>query len=181
MRRLRPSLRPRRRRPSWRLAPQRDGGERPRFARGDETAPRRSGPRGERNATTRPKKRKHISVLRAEERAEQEGARRRVERSATSDRKGREVKVERISAARPPDPPPLEPPKGRARGRPDDRRRADESATHGEPRARPEREAARRSFAPRGDRGAGKAIGRRAAPGQDLRAARRQGPGTAVG
>ena len=51
--------------------------------------------------TTEPRKRKHVSILRAEARAEAETERKRVVRSATSDRKGREVKVEHFSAARP--------------------------------------------------------------------------------
>jgi 23S rRNA pseudouridine2605 synthase len=51
-----------------------------------------------------PRKRKHVSVLRAEARAEAEGPRKRIARSATADRRGREVKVERISLARPPAP-----------------------------------------------------------------------------
>jgi len=51
-----------------------------------------------------PRKRKHVSVLRAEARAEAEGPRKRVARAITSDRRGREVKVERVSLARPPAP-----------------------------------------------------------------------------
>jgi 23S rRNA pseudouridine2605 synthase len=46
-----------------------------------------------------PRKRKHISILRAEAREEAE-MRRRTERSATKDRRGRDVKVERISTVR---------------------------------------------------------------------------------
>ncbi len=64
--------------------------------RGGERAERRPPPA----SAPPPKKRKHISVLRAEARAEAE-ERRRVSRSATQDRKGRSVKVERISTARP--------------------------------------------------------------------------------
>ncbi|MBV8472579.1 MAG: RNA-binding protein, partial [Hyphomicrobiales bacterium] len=49
-----------------------------------------------------PRKRKHVTALRAEVEAEEaSGPRRRIERGATSDRKGREVKVERIMVARP--------------------------------------------------------------------------------
>jgi 23S rRNA pseudouridine2605 synthase len=51
-----------------------------------------------------PRKRKHVSVLRAEARAEAEGPRRRIARATTADRKGREVKVERVSLANPPAP-----------------------------------------------------------------------------
>lgn len=44
-----------------------------------------------------PKMRKHISTLRAERSADSEGGpRKRIERSATADRKGREVEVERL-------------------------------------------------------------------------------------
>ena len=64
----------------------------------DAEAPRE--PRRE-GGNTEPRKRKHISILRAESRAETEAERKRVVRGATSDRKGREVKVERISAAHP--------------------------------------------------------------------------------
>ena len=45
-----------------------------------------------------PRKRKHVSTLRAEIERGATGPRRRIERSATSDRKGREIKVERIVA-----------------------------------------------------------------------------------
>jgi 23S rRNA pseudouridine2605 synthase len=55
--------------------------------------------RGERPEIKNPKKRKHVSILRAEARAEAAGPRMRVERGATADRKGREVKVERVSRA----------------------------------------------------------------------------------
>ena len=48
-----------------------------------------------------PPKRKHVSVLRAEARVEAAGPRKRITRSATADRKGREVKVEKVSLARP--------------------------------------------------------------------------------
>ena len=46
-----------------------------------------------------PRKRKHVTALRAEAEAEAGGPRRRIERGATSDRKGREIKVERIKMA----------------------------------------------------------------------------------
>jgi 23S rRNA pseudouridine2605 synthase len=45
-----------------------------------------------------PRKRKHVSALRAEIAADAGGPRKRIERSATSDRKGRKIKVERIVA-----------------------------------------------------------------------------------
>jgi 23S rRNA pseudouridine2605 synthase len=43
-----------------------------------------------------PKTRKHVTTLRAERQDDARGPRKRVERSATADRKGREVKVERL-------------------------------------------------------------------------------------
>jgi 23S rRNA pseudouridine2605 synthase len=46
-------------------------------------------------------KRKHISVLRAERRAALTPQRTRIERTATADRKGREISVERLVTARP--------------------------------------------------------------------------------
>ena len=72
--------------------------ERPR----DEERP----PRRESRGNAPPRKRKHVSILRAEARAEADGERRRIERSATSDRKGRKIEVERISLARAPAPQP---------------------------------------------------------------------------
>jgi 23S rRNA pseudouridine2605 synthase len=43
-----------------------------------------------------PKMRKHVSTLRAEKQEGEKGPRKRIERGATADRKGREVKVERL-------------------------------------------------------------------------------------
>ena len=69
--------------------------------RPDRAAPERAPiPKSEPVPPRVPRKRKHVSTLRAEADAETSGPRRRVERSATSDRKGREIKVERIVAAR---------------------------------------------------------------------------------
>ncbi len=45
-----------------------------------------------------PRKRKHVSALRAEIERSASGPRKRIERGATSDRRGREIKVERIVA-----------------------------------------------------------------------------------
>ena len=59
--------------------------------------------RAPRPQTAEPRKRKHVSVLRAEARAEAAGPRKRIARAVTSDRKGREVKVERVMLARPPE------------------------------------------------------------------------------
>ncbi len=67
--------------------PDRDGGE-----------PRGRIEKREPEPSQAPRKRKHVSALRAEISAGASGPRRRIERSATSDRKGREVKVERIVA-----------------------------------------------------------------------------------
>jgi 23S rRNA pseudouridine2605 synthase len=78
------------------------------MTRGDRP-PRRPRDGDEPERSTRPKaveprKRKHVSVLRAEARAEAAGPRKRIARAVTSDRKGREVKVERVMLARPPEP-----------------------------------------------------------------------------
>jgi 23S rRNA pseudouridine2605 synthase len=59
--------------------------------------------RGARRETVEPRKRKHVSVLRAEAREEAAGSRKRITRATTADRKGREVKIERVSLARPPE------------------------------------------------------------------------------
>jgi 23S rRNA pseudouridine2605 synthase len=88
--------------------------------------------RGQRSETVAPRKRKHVSALRAEARAGAEGPRKRIERGATSDRKGREIKVERIMTAREPAPAPVPVP----------RKYADKRASPGPGRnraARPER------------------------------------------
>jgi 23S rRNA pseudouridine2605 synthase len=58
-------------------------------------APRRAPPR----PSAPERRRKHVSALRAEIAADAAGPRRRVERSATHDRKGRTIAVERISPA----------------------------------------------------------------------------------
>jgi 23S rRNA pseudouridine2605 synthase len=59
--------------------------------------------RATRPKTDEPRKRKHVSVLRAEARQEAAGPRKRIARAVTSDRKGREVKVEHVMLARPPE------------------------------------------------------------------------------
>jgi 23S rRNA pseudouridine2605 synthase len=59
---------------------------------------RRVGAKSEPSPSQSPRKRKYVSALRAEIAADSHGPRKRIERSATSDRKGREVKVERIVA-----------------------------------------------------------------------------------
>jgi 23S rRNA pseudouridine2605 synthase len=104
-------------------------------AREEERRARRE-PRG--NAA--PRKRKHVSILRAEARAEADGERRRIERSATSDRKGRKVEVERISLARAPAP------QGKPRA---SRPRPDEGRPQELRGERPDRE---RSASPSGER-----------------------------
>ena len=60
--------------------------------------PRGAAQRREPEPSQAPRKHKHVSALRAEIAAGAKGPRKRIERSATSDRKGREVKVERIVA-----------------------------------------------------------------------------------
>ena len=92
-----------------------DRGERPRSAvRGREDRAeiaRELATRGQRPETVAPRKRKHVSALRAEARAGAEGPRKRIEHAATSDRKGREIKVERIVTVRPPAPEPARGPR----------------------------------------------------------------------
>ena len=84
-------------------APAPKGGER-RWTGGRErpdrggAAPRRAPERREPEPSQAPRKHKHVSALRAEIAADAKGPRKRIERSATSDRKGREVKIERIVA-----------------------------------------------------------------------------------
>jgi 23S rRNA pseudouridine2605 synthase len=89
--------------PPARDAIRRDRGERPSPAprgRVDRAeVARELAARGERPETKTPRKRKHVSALRAPARAENAGPRRRVERSATSDRRGREINVERFMTA----------------------------------------------------------------------------------
>ena len=121
------------------VAPPPPRGDRPRRAAGHPgippetpTPPRRDAP---------PPKRKHVSVLRAEARDEAAGPRKRIDRSATADRKGREVKVERISFARPVE----EAPRPRSR-------------RDGTPSARAPREA---GFGPRAEGRFGKSTGER--------------------
>jgi 23S rRNA pseudouridine2605 synthase len=80
--------------------------------RGDRPLRRPGADKPERDEATR--KRKHVSVLREEAREDSAGPRKRITRATTADRKGREVKVERVSLA---SPPPPEPPK-RARRAP---------------------------------------------------------------
>jgi 23S rRNA pseudouridine2605 synthase len=99
--RPRPEERERRGRTSKRFDERSDthrGGDRPgRFSgRGDATE-RETAPR----ADHRPdRKRKYVAAIRAARAAAERGPRRRVERGATSDRKGREIKVERIQTTR---------------------------------------------------------------------------------
>ncbi len=71
-----------------------DRGAKGRRSEGDE-APRRAPPR----PSAPERRRKHVSALRAEIAADAAGPRRRVERGATHDRKGRTIAVERISPA----------------------------------------------------------------------------------
>ena len=59
--------------------------------------------RAPRPRAAEPRKRKHVSVLRAEVRQEAAGPRKRIARAVTSDRKGREVKVEHVMLARRPE------------------------------------------------------------------------------
>jgi 23S rRNA pseudouridine2605 synthase len=86
------------------------------------------------------RKRKYFAAIRAEREEDQRGPRRRIERGATSDRKGREIKVERIQTPH------------------DDERRA-EAPRRGPKRAAPDKGKPRERFAPeekrKGPAGAG--------------------------
>jgi 23S rRNA pseudouridine2605 synthase len=62
--------------------------------------PDRPAPRAPRARSTPERRRKHVSRLRAEIAADAAATRKRIERSATHDRRGREIAVERISPTR---------------------------------------------------------------------------------
>jgi 23S rRNA pseudouridine2605 synthase len=81
--------------PAPKRGERRSAGGRERSDRGG-PAPRGAAERRGPEPSPAPRKRKHVSALRAESERGANGPRRRIERSATSDRKGREVKVERI-------------------------------------------------------------------------------------
>jgi 23S rRNA pseudouridine2605 synthase len=108
--------------PRERKRPEPPGGPRkPGFARDRDEPPRRGPP----TPSTPERKRKHVSALRAEIAADAANAsapRRRIERTATHDRKGRTVAIERISKAHAeaetPAPPKRGPGKGPRRIRP---------------------------------------------------------------
>ncbi len=76
--------------------------ERPRRSATSGSSRREGEPRKEPPRRGPPRKRKHVSVLRAEAREDAVAERRRIERSSTNDRRGREIAVERISIVRPP-------------------------------------------------------------------------------
>ncbi len=111
--------------------------------------PRGAAQRREPEPSQPPRKRKHISALRAETERSAAGPRRRIERGATADRRGRKIEVERIVAT------------------PEElRRRAAETARRDRSRHRGvERQEERRaSSSP--DRRGGKRFGKRASPGE---------------
>ena len=89
--------------------PAREGGHAPRGRVG--TPPRESFEEREAKAKADPKTsygpktRKHVSTLRAQEARDRAGPRKRIERGATVDRLGREIKVERMLPAAPKPPP----------------------------------------------------------------------------
>ena len=97
----------------------------------------------------KPTPRKHVSAIRAKRGAETDGARQRIERGATADRKGRAVKVERLSA--------VGAPKGEVKSNRNARRFEEEqrrtlrqdAATFGERRVRPPKEEEADGFKPR--------------------------------
>ena len=149
---------------------------RERFERGG-NAPRRAPAAREPEPERTPRNRKHVTALRAEIEKSSSGPRRRVERGATSDRKGREVQVERIVA------PPSELRRRaaeearRERGRKKSAERREERAPLGEdrPPARAGAKAGAKPFGKRppsgegrgGPRGEGKPFEKRAFAGED--------------
>ena len=79
------------------------GGDRPRSAPGRARAAQPEGfeqrearARNDPKTSYGPKTRKHVTTLRAQKKEDESGPRKRIERGATADRKGREVKVERL-------------------------------------------------------------------------------------
>jgi 23S rRNA pseudouridine2605 synthase len=142
-------------RPQDRAMPVRGGrpsrGGRPDAAQAEAPEPRRERPKGG--------PRKHVSALRAEAAAAQAGPRRRTERGATADRKGRPVVVERTLSARPPRaekpsrPARANRPQNAERAGPRDARRPKARAEPGRPPRRddkPPRREDRRNQPPRG-------------------------------
>jgi 23S rRNA pseudouridine2605 synthase len=114
-----------------------------------EPEPRGAARRSEPAPSQPERKRKHVLALRAKIAADAKGPRKRIERSATSDRKGREVKVERIVAT------------------PEElRRRAAETARRDRSRARSAERRGQRGEAASPNRRAGKPFDKRASPGR---------------
>ncbi len=163
--------------------------------RGDRPLRRPTTPPKDLSSEGPPRKRKHVSVLRAEARDEAAGPRKRVVRATTSDRNGREVKIERVSLARKAEPPRADVVKRRpsraARPREDVRggfeerrppRREDrparsfgeggrrESRPPGEKTFRPDRP--RAAYAPQGERAPRRSAGVDERPMREVRAAR---------
>ena len=98
-----------------------------------------------------PKSRKHISTLRAQEARDRAGPRKRIERGATVDRLGREIKVERMLPAAP-----KPPPRAGKRGKPPRQEaRAGEAAPvrRERPPFRPDADKRRERSSPRLERG----------------------------
>jgi 23S rRNA pseudouridine2605 synthase len=129
--------------------------------------PRGAAQRREPEPSQVPRKRKHVSALRAEIERSAMGPRRRIERGATSDRKGRQIEVERIVATR-----------EELRRRAAETARGDRSRRRGAER-REEREA-RPSHSPRGETAApgrrgGRPLGKRAPPGESRSPSRGEG------
>jgi len=106
----------------------------------------------QRNKGRSPRSRKYIATLRAEEAAAAEGPRRRAESGATRDRKGREIKVERLRSVE----------EGKGRGK--TRGGKNKAGSHGPPRRRFERR----------DPGGGKPFGGRRGPPRGPHGSRRR-------
>jgi 23S rRNA pseudouridine2605 synthase len=130
-------------------------GSEDRFER--EATPRRTPPA----PSTPERRRKHVSALRAEIAADSTTTRKRIERSATQDRKGRTIAIERVSRAGE---------EAGARAEPETRSKREGSPNNGERGGRPLKSSARAgrsdSFGPKRGRAAG---GRERPPHSDSR------------
>ncbi len=130
--------------------------------------PREKEDRAERKSLAsqeKPEPRKHVSALRNDRVKAEKGPRRRTERAATEDRKGRKVVVERVSAARRVD----EPPDSRngRRFKAEREQREDQPKTFSPGRRRPEGETgAAKTFRPRGE---GRPYGDKPAGGKEFK------------
>ena len=136
------------------------------YQRGDGPRGRRTEERGEKPAKKsfasqeKPEPRKHVTALRSDRVKAEQGPRRRTERDATEDRRGRKVVVERVSAARPKE---AAPATRNARRFKEEREQQDDR-----PKTfAPGRKSGPRTERPAGETGAAKSFRRDAAPRED--------------